>query len=121
MGIEASRGTVSRLRRGEVHREEATTTSRRARRLLLEEEGSSVKMTMQDALNEICASIRRGKGTFAVTPSPLEQVKPFSLTVGSIRAVQVPDGFIITLGLSRDQVEKLREMCDELLDSSGTS
>lgn len=71
--------------------------------------------TLQDALNQINSSISRGKGTFAVIPSPSGQSKPFSLAVGSIRAVQVPGGFIITLGLTRDQVATFREMCDELL------
>jgi hypothetical protein len=70
---------------------------------------------MQDALNEIRSSISRGKGTVAVTQSPPGQGKPFNLSVGSIRAIQVPNGFIISLGLSRDQVVALRAMCDELL------
>lgn len=72
-------------------------------------------MTLQDALLKIASSISRGKGTFAVTRSPSGQAKPYSLAVGSIRTVQVDGGFIITLGLSRDQVVTLREMCDEVL------
>jgi hypothetical protein len=77
-------------------------------------------MTMQDAVDEIRSSISRGKGTFAVTPSRPGpgQGKPYSLAVGSIRAVQLPGGFMIVLGLRRDQVEKLRAMCDELLEGS---
>jgi hypothetical protein len=75
-------------------------------------------MTMQEALSEIRSSISCGKGTFAVTPSPLGQGKPYSLAVGSVRAVQINGGFIISLGLSRDQVAKLRAMCDELLAES---
>lgn len=75
-------------------------------------------MTMQEALNEIRSSISRGKGTFAVTRSPPGQGKPFNLTTGSIRAIQVPGGFIISLGLSRGQVAALRAMCDELLAGS---
>lgn len=74
-----------------------------------------MKLTMQDALNEIRSSISRGKGTFVMASSPPGQGKPFNLSVGSIRAVQVPGGFVISLGLSRDQVARLREMCDELL------
>lgn len=72
-------------------------------------------MTLQDAFNEIRSSITRGKGTFAVTHAPAGQGKPFSLAVGSIRTVQIDGGFIISLSLSRDQVAKLRAMCDELL------
>jgi len=81
--------------------------------------------TMKEALDEIRAAISRGKGTFALTPGLVGQGKPFSLVVGSIRAVcatqegiravQIPGGFIITLGLARDQVKALRAMCDDLL------
>lgn len=72
-------------------------------------------MTLQDVLNEIRSSISRGKGTFGLAHGPPGQGKPYSLAVGSIRAVQVDGGFTIMLGLSRDQVVKLRAMCDELL------
>ncbi len=75
-------------------------------------------MKLQDALDEIRASIGRGKGTFGLAPAPPGQGKPYSLAVGSIRAVQIDRGFMIMLGLSRDQVVKLRAMCDELLGSS---
>ena len=71
--------------------------------------------TMQDGLLQIRAAIGRGKGTFVLTRSPPGQGKPFSLAAGSIRAVQVEGGFIVVLGLTRDQVAMLREMCDELL------
>jgi hypothetical protein len=74
-------------------------------------------MTLRDVLDEIRSSISRGKGTFGLAPTPLGQGKPYSLAVGSIRTVQVDRGFIITLGLSRDQVVKLREMCDEVLSA----
>jgi hypothetical protein len=70
---------------------------------------------MQEALNEIRASISRGKGTFTLARMPAGQGKPFNLSAGSIRAIQVPGGFIVSLGLSRDQVVALRSMCDELL------
>jgi len=72
-------------------------------------------MTMRQALDEIRSSIGRGKGTFAVSRMPAGQGKPFSLSVGSIRVVRVDGGFVISLGLSRDQVAKLRAMCDEML------
>lgn len=70
---------------------------------------------MQDAINEIRSSISRGKGTFTLTHAPAGQAKPFNLSAGSIRAIQVPGGFVVSLGLSRDQVAWLRDRCDELL------
>lgn len=68
-------------------------------------------------LREIAESIGRKKGTFvlAKTTSADGATKPFALAVGSINAVSVNGGFTIMLGLSRDQVEKLRAMCDEAL------
>lgn len=72
-------------------------------------------MSLKDVLDDIRSSIGRGKGTFGLARTPAGQGKPFSLAVGSIRAVQVDRGFIITLGLSREQVVVLRGMCDELL------
>jgi hypothetical protein len=77
-------------------------------------------MILKEILDEIRSSISRGKGTFGLAQTPAGQGKPFSLAVGSIRAVQVDRGFMIVLGLSRDQVVTLREMCDELL-SAGSS
>lgn len=76
---------------------------------------------MQDALNQIRASISRGKGTFALTRMPAGQGKPFNLSAGSIRAIQVPGGFIVSFGLSRDQVAGLRDICDELLSEETAS
>lgn len=71
-------------------------------------------------LREIASAIGRRKGTFVLAPtSPDDAVQnPFALAVGSWRAVQVDGGFIVTLGLSREQVEKLRTMCDEALTKS---
>jgi len=80
-------------------------------------------VTIQELLNEIRSSIRRGKGTFGLASSPPDRGKPYTLVTGSIRTVQIDGGFIISLGLSRDQVVKLREQCDELLrgDAEGLS
>jgi hypothetical protein len=75
---------------------------------------------LKDILDEIRSSISRGKGTFGLARTPAGQGKPFSLAVGSIRAVQIDRGFMIVLGLSRDQVVKLRAMCDELLVAGTT-
>jgi hypothetical protein len=69
-------------------------------------------------LREIAESIKRGKGNFVLAKTdPLDKLatKPYALAVGSIRAVSVNGGFTIMIGLTRDQVEKLRAMCDEVL------
>jgi len=76
---------------------------------------------MQDVLNEIRGAISRGKGTFGLAPTPPGQGKPYSLAAGSIRAVQVEGGFIVVLGLERDQVVRLRAMCDDLLAETEAS
>lgn len=76
-----------------------------------------MKSKLTTGLHEIAESIGRGKGSFVLaSTSPGEGVtKPFALAVGSIRALSVSGGFTIMIGLSRDQVEKLRAMCDEAL------
>jgi hypothetical protein len=71
--------------------------------------------TPMEAINQIRDSIGRGKGTFTLTHAPAGQAKPFNLSAGSIRAIQVSGGFIVSLGLSRDQVATLRDICDALL------
>ena len=70
---------------------------------------------LSDGLKEIATSITRRKGNFVLARSPKGESKPYSLAVGSSRAVQVNGGLMIMIGLSRDQVEKLRAMCDEAL------
>jgi hypothetical protein len=69
-------------------------------------------------LREIAESIGRKKGSFVLAktdPTDKNATKPYALAVGSIRALSVNGGFTIMIGLSRDQVEKLRAMCDEVL------
>jgi len=75
------------------------------------------KSKLAAGVREIAESIGRGKGTFVLAPTaPGDGVtKPFALAVGSSRTVQVNGGFTIMLGLSREQVGKLRTMCDEAL------
>lgn len=73
--------------------------------------------TMQEATKDIIASIARQKGSFAVTKSPTNAptAKPFTLTAGSWRAVLVAGGYMVSLGLSREQLAMLRDECDALL------
>lgn len=74
---------------------------------------SALRMGMQT----IAESIGRRKGTFVLAKTEASDgiPNPFVLAVGSIRSVSVNGGFLITIGLARDQVERLRAMCDEAL------
>jgi len=72
---------------------------------------------MRESVTAIAASIGRGKGTFVLARTePSDGAsKPFNLAAGSINAVRVNGGFMVSIGLSRQQVEGLRAMCDEVL------
>ena len=61
---------------------------------------------------------RQGGGTFTLSPGP---VGKFALVTCARTAVKVGGGLVITLGLDREQVQSLRDMCDELLKGSGAS
>jgi hypothetical protein len=82
-----------------------------------------VKSKLTVGLREIAESIGRGKGSFVLAPAapgdgvtkPFALAEPFALAVGSIRTLTVNGGFTIMIGLTRDQVGKLRTMCDEAL------
>jgi hypothetical protein len=72
--------------------------------------------TYKDGVFQILASIKRGKGSFNVSENPKPSVvRPFALTVGSVNRVEVPGGVFVSVDMSREQLEKLRGMCDELL------
>lgn len=72
---------------------------------------------LSEGLQAIADAIGRRKGTFVLAKTDAADGIPnqFVLAVGSIRAVSVNGGFLITIGLDREQVEKLRSMCDEAL------
>lgn len=67
--------------------------------------------TMADALKRIHESIQRKKGSFEI--ASVED--SFSLSVGSYQAVKLPDGFIISLKVSKEQLEYLKQQCEEAL------
>lgn len=76
---------------------------------------------LREAMLAIADSITRKKGTFDLVAAPPGESQPFSLVAGSFRAVKVPGGFAVVLGLSRDKVQALRDQCDLLLKGSGGS
>ncbi len=73
-------------------------------------------------LRAIVEALERGEGSFVLErAAPSDgMTQPFALAVGSIRGVHVDGGLLLTLGLSREQVERLREMCDEALVGSSS-
>jgi hypothetical protein len=70
-------------------------------------------------LRDIIDSISRKKGNFVVAHTPTDDVafakNPFTIAVGSYVAVRAGGGFIISVGLSREKLTKLRDWCNELL------
>jgi hypothetical protein len=83
-----------------------------------------VSKTFEQALKEVVASIQRGKGRFAVARLTEAQrvtagtAQPFSLIVGHNRTVGTPFGPVVTLGMTREHLEELRDACIELLEGS---
>lgn len=77
---------------------------------------------MREAVNMVAASIERGKGTFVLARTvPSDGAsKPFALAAGSVNAIRINNGFMVSIGLSRDQVAALRAMCDEALAADAT-
>jgi len=77
--------------------------------------------SLQSALEHITQAIGRGKGRFALAIAPAGawpySKAPFVLAAGSIRSVSVRGGFIITIGMTREHLLELRELCDEALAS----
>lgn len=74
--------------------------------------------SLSAGLREIAESISRKKGNFVLAktdPTDKLATKPYALAVGSIRVLSVNGGFTIMIGLRRDQVETLRDMCIEAL------
>ncbi len=72
---------------------------------------------LREGLQAIAEALGRGKGTFVLARTVATDgiSNPFVLAVGSIRSVRINKGFMITIGLSREQLEALRTMCDETL------
>lgn len=72
--------------------------------------------TYREGLFLIMESIRRGKGSFNLSESPEQgAARSFALSTGSSEHVDVPGGVIISIALSREQLEGLRDACDDLL------
>lgn len=76
-------------------------------------------ITLRQGLRDIIDSISRNKGNFVVAHTPPNDItfakNPFTMAVGSHMAVRAGGGFIISVGLSREKLIKLRDWCNELL------
>jgi hypothetical protein len=82
-----------------------------------------MRFTYAGLVEQIRGAISRGNGTFGIGHSNLPpQDPPFTLILGSVRArtvdgklLSAPGGYIVSLGLTIEQVEKLRDECGQLL------
>jgi hypothetical protein len=78
---------------------------------------------LEEEIKAIVATVLRGKATFAVSRTPVERARALGvpdssfavLAVGAPSVVKIPGGRMLALGLKREQVEKLRDICVELL------
>lgn len=68
----------------------------------------------EDALVNLTQSIERKKASFEV----VRVEDGFGLAAGSYRAIKIPDGFIISMRLSRERLEYLKAQCEEALAES---
>jgi hypothetical protein len=72
---------------------------------------------LKEGIRNIGESIMRGKGNFALSRAPASEGprNEFVLSAGSHQAVQVKNGFMVSIGLDREKVARLRDWCDDLL------
>lgn len=73
--------------------------------------------TIQPELAYVAEGIREGKSRFQLVDQP--GLQKTTLAVGCPSVVQLPGGFVIAVGLSREQVAFLREQFDQILSGSG--
>jgi len=69
--------------------------------------------TMQELLKDISDSIKSGKGDCGVSAALAEG--KFNLAAGSVSAIGVGGGYIVSLGLSRERLRELRDEISALL------
>lgn len=75
--------------------------------------------TFKEAVLDIASSVGRKKASFAVTPNPKTgDPAPFALHAGASKIVKVDGGYVVSMNVRRDQLEKLRDECNELLGVS---
>jgi hypothetical protein len=72
----------------------------------------------KEAAIAIGEAISRQKAAFDITHSPESGARPFLLLAGSYRAAKNGRGYIISMSLSREQLQALRALCSELLGES---
>ncbi len=65
----------------------------------------------ENPLKGILEAIGRGRGSWALTAASGKAM----LAVGAAKAVTAAGGFIVTLGLGREELVKLRDAADEAL------
>lgn len=83
-------------------------------------QGQEPPTTHRDAaepMKPVLDAIKRGAGRFALA---VVEGKPM-LFAGAHRAVRVPNGYIVALGLSRAHLEELRERVAKLITEGGPS
>lgn len=77
--------------------------------------------TFSDGMKEVAASLNRDVGaaaTLALTLAEPHAPRPYSFTIGAPEVTKVGKGYIISLGLTRDQLIEVREQCNDLLGIS---
>jgi hypothetical protein len=76
-------------------------------------------ISLREGLRGIVDSISRKKGNYVVAHTPTDDPSlvenPFTMAIGSYRVVKAGGGFIISIGLNREKLIKLRDWCNELL------
>jgi hypothetical protein len=80
--------------------------------------------SLQEGIERIAEAVSRKKGRFALgAVLPEQQMKfgtraPFALAVGDYSAVQFKaGGFMCMVGMTREHIEELRDLCNEALGS----
>lgn len=78
--------------------------------------GTLLLETFQQGLLRIADSIGRRKGNFALAHNPtFESKDPFILAAGCHQVIKSNGGFIVTIGLDKEKLTRLRDTCNALL------
>ena len=70
-----------------------------------------------DAVQTIAGAIRKRQGAYILARGANERA-PFALLLGAPGAIKVMGGSVISLGLTKEQIEGLRDQCQRALDES---
>jgi hypothetical protein len=69
-----------------------------------------------ELVTEVSVACLRKTGTFGLVRAPSSATAPYVLVAGHHRATECPGGYIVSLGISKEQLMVLRDLCNTFLN-----